>query len=518
MVPVVAAGETEPAEISASIFEIDDEEEDVAVFLSAEVESVPADYRESSDPLAIEPVGEPLPELEDRSDPEGEVLVELIEAAEDKPGECGEEPEVREPFAGIVPVESDNSEVEPHSKPRDLEEPIGHAEFALFEAAEEEIDEDCEEPESVEESEFSESSSGEIEPLALSDADRMVGEDIGAVLNWDAEPEIEEWMGSELHSELPQEEEVLPVDRGMESAGQFDEIEEVQPEESAEDFELVSGVGEIEVLASGDEGSLPERPIPAFLDDSDDDWDRPVSVSQRDADRALLALAEARARVDRFELLARKEAESDYAGDEGHASEDLMSAEESDEYFPSATRGIEEHSEVPGEDEPSDVEERGDDAAKEPGGPSEAAFADEEEVGEDLPGEDLSRLSFLERIAGFAEKSRRVLEAESVSICDRDGFPLYSATENSRCESLESSLLLDVSVRAERLLGLEKGRATQVSPDGQVWHCLIRGSGEAGDLYAGFHLRRPLESEEIERWTKSLAEVVAPGFVKGRDS
>jgi hypothetical protein len=115
-----------------------------------------------------------------------------------------------------------------------------------------------------------------------------------------------------------------------------------------------------------------------------------------------------------------------------------------------------------------------------------------------------------DRIERFVALARSELGATAAAVSDRDGFLLFLQSEREGDEEMETALLLEVAGKADRLLGVEHGSATQVSTDGGAWRCLIRGGEGANDLYAGFRLRRPLDQEEIVRWRNALAEVISP--------
>lgn len=197
------------------------------------------------------------------------------------------------------------------------------------------------------------------------------------------------------------------------------------------------------------------RELPDFLDESDE-WfsPRPVSLSERDADRALVALAEARIRAERAQLIRPRFAAN-----------------------PSAKT-------VPAPTEESEEEQ------------AEATPAEaEEELQASLGG----------RLERFGSISRERLGAREVAVCDADGFLLYSDSERTGDSALATALLLDVSTRTSQLLGLEESNATQVSVEDGHWRCLLRGSDGTGGLCAGLLLGRPLSWEEVLRWCDGLA-------------
>ena len=218
------------------------------------------------------------------------------------------------------------------------------------------------------------------------------------------------------------------------------------------------------------------REVPEFLDDRVDIMPtRLPSLSERDADRAHLALADARSRVEKSQLLRiRRE---DHVFPEPSEIEDF---EEFEVISPEFDPGVDAINPTETISFPEAI----------------ADFSDKETLDE--------------RIERFSENAKEILEAIEVAVCDRDGFLLHSFSENVQSGALETASLLEVSGRTSRLLGIGNSRATQVSAGGGIWRCLIRGEGEARDLFAGFCLRRPLDQNEIEFWTSALAEVVEP--------
>ena len=277
------------------------------------------------------------------------------------------------------------------------------------------------------------------------------------------------------------------------------------------------------------------RDLPPFLDEPEEiPSPRPVSLSERDADRALIALAEARARVERSQLLRvrpipdepppilpepkiesdlhpvattpltepgkREEAESGSVGAVGLET-------------PAAEFESGEAAEPPSETPQSNAKEA-DDAVVSPESVPPVASIAEAETEPDAPGL-FDGERFLRRVGRFGEEARRRLGAREVIVCDRDGLILYSDVEERAGGVLETALLLEVSARANRLLGLASSRATQVSVGGGLWRCLLKESGIGGDLYAGLLLPEPLEEDQIALWIRILSEVSgtpAPNF------
>lgn len=235
---------------------------------------------------------------------------------------------------------------------------------------------------------------------------------------------------------------------------------------------------ELIVSAAPDDGMV--RELPLFLDDADDFVPRYPSLSERDADRALIALAEARAKVEQGRLLRIHREEP--APDEI----DPSSAEETEPGLQDAPPLQEGGApNVDGDVVATSVE----DAAV------EAAVAEP--------------LTLTERIEQYVVRARTELGASAAAISDRDGFLLFAQSESGSDADLETALLLEVAGKTDLLLGLEHGRATQVSTDGGAWRCLIRGGEGVAELYAGFRMPRPLDQEEIARWRKALAEVLS---------
>lgn len=276
---------------------------------------------------------------------------------------------------------------------------------------------------------------------------------------------------------------------------------------------------EIRFESAGEEEA---RELPGFLDDRTEiPLPRPASLSERDADRALAALAEARLRAERSRLLRVRSPDADGAT---RIPEEIPSAEldEFAEEIPEEAVGEareevsgeapeealgEAHEEVLGE-APEEGEEESaplpadgvalDCDAVAPLEVSPAGFPSG--APESIPAD-----RFLRRLERFGEEARGRLDAREVIVCDRDGLLLYSDADDTGKGGFETALLLEISARTNRLLGLEASRATQVSAGGGLWRCLLRRSVSSGDMYAGFLLREPLEEEEIVFWTDALA-------------
>jgi hypothetical protein len=242
--------------------------------------------------------------------------------------------------------------------------------------------------------------------------------------------------------------------------------------------------------------------VPLFLDDDSDskEW-RVQSVSQRDADRALIALAEARTKVDQSQLMSRppvfaarpiEVAQTVIPADMGIPIEVVTHSEpepepepqpESAHSFP-AIFEWESESLIPGqEDEVPELE-------------LEPQFIFEPSG------------ALHERIARYGECAMRELSARELAVCDRDGLLLYRSPATFGEGSLEAALLVAVSDKVTRLLGFEGVTATQVTDGKGGWRCLLAGASK--DVFAGFSLDDPLDYDEVTTWTKALAEAVNP--------
>jgi hypothetical protein len=221
----------------------------------------------------------------------------------------------------------------------------------------------------------------------------------------------------------------------------------------------------------------PMRELPLFLDDADDFVPRIPTLSERDADRALIALAEARSRAEQGGLLR------------GHRPPVDDGAAETEAPAPATVE--EALQETPLEEAIAPV--------------ASPSVAVEQDFGEKEEGGTLSV-----RIERFVALARTELGVTAAAVSDRDGFLLFTQSVGEGDEEMETALLLEVAGRTDQLLGVERGSATQISTDGGAWRCLIRGGDGAGDLYAGFRLPRPLDQEEIVRWRNALAEIISP--------
>ena len=263
----------------------------------------------------------------------------------------------------------------------------------------------------------------------------------------------------------------------------------------ADDARVETGVPEShqpELVVS----TMPEkehlRELPLFLDDADDFVPRIPTLSERDADRALIALAEARSKAEQGGLLRGQRTPVDEVVVESEAA------------VPESVDEVAVESETP---DPDSGEEVPEEALPEFEVTSEEPVSEppSEEIEPEVESGTLS-----DRIERFVALARSELGATAAAVSDRDGFLLFLQSEREGDEEMETALLLEVAGKADRLLGVEHGSATQVSTDGGAWRCLIRGGEGANDLYAGFRLRRPLDQEEIVRWRNALAEVISP--------
>lgn len=358
----------------------------------------------------------------------------------------------------------------------------------------------------------------ETAPLAVFEFDDESDEDFDPV---DEADEIAE-APSPVHPSLPPIEaltdEVIEIEilETLEPAGSLPEMEEAPPPlpECVEELPVTIEPGEdtSEEIAVAEEASGPTEPIlpweepgdsfpdpalepevivsaapeevmrevPLFLDDSDDFVPRNPSLSERDADRALIALAEARAKVEQGRLLRihREEPAPEESTSPSREETALVARETPVEFEEETVAPVIETIEL------TDDRERGEAVAPEP-------------------------LTLTERIERYVVRARTELGASAAAISDRDGFLLFAQSESGSDADLETALLLEVAGKTDLLLGLEHGRATQVSTDGGAWRCLIRGGEGVAELYAGFRMPRPLDQEEIARWRKALAEVLS---------
>jgi hypothetical protein len=239
--------------------------------------------------------------------------------------------------------------------------------------------------------------------------------------------------------------------------------------------------------------------VPQFLDDDSDseEW-RVQSVSQRDADRALIALAEARTKVDQSQLMSPpvfaarpiEVAPTAIPADMGIPIEVVTHSEPEPEPQPESAHSFpaifewESESLIPGqEDEVPELE-------------LEPQFVFEPSG------------ALHERIARYGECAMRELSAREVAVCDREGLLLYRSPATSGEGPLEAALLVAVSDKVTRLPGFEGITATQVADGKGGWRCLLAGASK--DVFAGFSLDDPLDYDEVATWTKALAEAVNP--------
>lgn len=308
-------------------------------------------------------------------------------------------------------------------------------------------------------------------------------------------------------SESPCEAEAADIaGEAMVAAAAMSAEEDVLPGAGAD-----PAAGELPEIRFESAGEEEVRELPGFLDDRTEmPLPRPSSLSERDADRALAALAEARLRAERSRLLRVRSSGSDGAM---RIPEEIPSAvtEEIPEEIPSA-----ESEEVPAviPDEGGEAEEAEEAERESAPLPADGAALDFDGAAppEASPGgfparvpESVPADRFLRRLERFGEEARGRLDAREVIVCDRDGLLLYSDADDTGKGGFETALLLEISARTNRLLGLEASRATQVSAGGGLWRCLLRQSVPSGDIYAGLLLREPLEEEEIVFWTGALA-------------
>lgn len=345
---------------------------------------------------------------------------------------------------------------------------------------------------------------GAVEPETAAEPESTEEPEVAVELEALAEPEVAEESEVVEVAPPPLDEACDPSAVEMPSRPEFEALFELDDdEEDDEEIEELSEVlalpgEEVADLASEEELPPPlaevvvaealevqPRTVPWFLDGGEEPPPlRDSSLSERDAVRALTALAEARARAERNQLLRASRPPQDKAEEvEAEEPEEVASATDP----PTETPVVE----TPAE-EPEPEEERSLFPPRAEGVGVDSAFA-----------------ALHRRIAYFGESARVRLAAAGVAVCDRDGLLLYSS-ESGEDGTLETALLLEVSGRTDQLLGLGAGRAMQVTLDGGVWRCLIRGAGAAEHLYAGFRLGRPLEPKEIDFWTAALAEAIHP--------
>ncbi|MEC8825662.1 MAG: hypothetical protein VXX36_07720 [Verrucomicrobiota bacterium] len=116
-----------------------------------------------------------------------------------------------------------------------------------------------------------------------------------------------------------------------------------------------------------------------------------------------------------------------------------------------------------------------------------------------------------QRLAAFAECADNCDEVRGVTVFDRDGYLLYAGANQDRVEANGAGTFLaraSDSFCQQSIPG--EISATQVTAGGGEWRCLIAGSGEASRVLAEFRVDRPLEAAEVEAWSKALADAVIP--------
>ena len=115
------------------------------------------------------------------------------------------------------------------------------------------------------------------------------------------------------------------------------------------------------------------------------------------------------------------------------------------------------------------------------------------------------------RLATFAEKAEEWENVRQVQIFDREGYLLHGATGEANNSSMITGAVL---ARASEVFCRRSipgtVSATQVNVGGGEWRCLIAGRGDASRILAEFQVDRPLETREIEAWSKALADAVIP--------
>lgn len=186
--------------------------------------------------------------------------------------------------------------------------------------------------------------------------------------------------------------------------------------------------------------------------------------SERDAEKAVLALAEARKMAERNHLIKERKLRS-------QEDEDLLEL-----------LGI---STEPAEEAPAEA----------------PTLSFEFRPEGNLP----------QRLAAFAECADDCDEVRGVTVFDRDGYLLYAGANQDRVEANGAGTFLaraSDSFCQQSIPG--EISATQVTAGGGEWRCLIAGSGEASRVLAEFRVDRPLEAGEVEAWSKALADAVIP--------
>ena len=299
------------------------------------------------------------------------------------------------------------------------------------------------EPESLEE---------DLEPLPEIDFEEQIAREEDEGESLDAIAFLKQEGASE--EEPVAEEEPLAEE---ESVGEEEPADSVLTSDSSEVLTTVT-VEETTSSADEDRSSL-------VLGDAGDLLENQSRIeSERDAEKAVLALAEARKMAERNHLIKERK----------------LSSKEDEELLELLGISTEPAEEAPAEAPTISFEFR-------PEG--------------NLP----------QRLAAFAECADNCDEVRGVTVFDRDGYLLYAGANQDRVEANGVGTFLaraSDSFCQQSISG--EISATQVTAGGGEWRCLIAGSGEASRVLAEFRVDRPLEAAEVEAWSKALADAVIP--------
>ena len=408
--------------------------------------------------IALEPAnGEALDDLpflrqgvSEREEPVAEeecVPKEELVAEKEPPAE--EEPVAEEePAAEEEPV----AEEEPFAEeePGVEEEAVGEEEIAAEEESVPEEEAVAEEKPAVEEEPVAEEEPPAEEESVAEEKPEAEDEVVA-----EEEPEVEEEEVAEEEPEAKEEpatEEETVVEEEPEAEGEPAAEEESVPEEAVAEEEPAGEEDDISALFYGDASDLTES--------------RRGIGSEPESDKAVIALAEARKMAEKNHLI--KGIESKLSGDDEGLLEILgMTGNVGGQA--SADAGLSPTLEFP--------------------------------ASENLPG----------RLAIFAEKAEEWKSVRKVQIFDEEGCLLHGRTDEANHSSMTTGVVL---ARASKALYSRSipgtVSATQVSAGGGEWRCLISGHGDASRILAEFRIDRPLETNEIEAWSKALADAVIP--------
>lgn len=311
------------------------------------------------------------------------------------------------------------------------------------------------EPESLEE---------DLEPLPEIDFEEQIAREEDEGESLDAIAFLKQEGASE--EEPVAEEEPLAEEEPVAEEEPLAEEEPVAEEEPA-DSVLTSDSSEVLTTVTVEEttSSADEDRSSLVLGDAGDLLENQSRIeSERDAEKAVLALAEARKMAERNHLIKERKLRS-------KEDEELL------ELLGISTEPAEE-------------------------APAEAPTISYEFRPEgNLP----------QRLAAFAECADNCDEVRGVTVFDRDGYLLYAGANQDRVEANGAGTFLaraSDSFCQQSIPG--EISATQVTAGGGEWRCLIAGSGEASRVLAEFRVDRPLEAAEVEAWSKALADAVIP--------